>query len=147
MPHPDPSYNSNTEQFTFSSTPEWSHKTVIHVRTGGHKNLDAHRSFKKCHEPTKTTNWDRTTKRNGSLLTFFKPQASSTIKSLHSFVSTPFPIWAHHCNVCQLPHRLLPIGACNQPVLLALIQLPARWSLQLVQESLMSQTLYQMKTR
>ena len=79
---------SNTE-FTFSSKLECPDcKKIVHVGTGGHKNLDAHRASKACQTRMKANCWNRPSKPNQSLDAFLKPQVPLN----PSTISAPSPV-------------------------------------------------------
>jgi hypothetical protein len=86
--------HSDTEQFMPSSVLDCPDcKKSVHVGTGGHKNLDAHRTSKACRTRAKVNQWPGTTrpsKPNQSLHAFFKPQ----VPLIPSTVTAPPPIHA-----------------------------------------------------
>lgn len=82
---------SNTDQFTASSMLDCPDcRRSVCVGTGGHKNLELHRTSKACHMHAKANQSTRRSKPNQSLNVFFKPQAPLN----HSTVTAPPPIHA-----------------------------------------------------
>ena len=83
---------------------------MVQVGTAGHKNLDTHRASKACHTRAKVNGWQRVSKPDQVLESFFTPRTPLS----PSRVSAPAPVHATEAIIVQAPELVHPIANALQ---------------------------------